>query len=47
VQPRRAFRWAGWATPRRSPPRVLRLCSDAASYVTGAALPVDAGHTAQ
>ncbi|MEV0604143.1 glucose 1-dehydrogenase [Streptomyces sp. NPDC050315] len=26
---------------------VLWLCSDAAGYVTGAALPVDAGHTAQ
>ncbi|MEU2542875.1 SDR family NAD(P)-dependent oxidoreductase [Streptomyces iakyrus] len=26
---------------------VLWLCSDAADYVTGAALPVDAGHTAQ
>jgi NAD(P)-dependent dehydrogenase (short-subunit alcohol dehydrogenase family) len=42
----RAFPIKRWAEPREIADAILYLCSEAASYVTGAVLPVDGGYTA-
>nr|WP_179282697.1 SDR family oxidoreductase [Rhodococcus sp. 15-1154-1] len=48
LTPRRpGYRWGGSGGPEEIAAAVLWLCSDAASYVTGVALPVDAGYKAQ
>jgi NAD(P)-dependent dehydrogenase (short-subunit alcohol dehydrogenase family) len=36
-----------WGTPEEVAEAVLWLCSDASSFVTGHAMPVDGGYTAQ
>ena len=38
---------AAWADPEEIGETVVWLCSDAASFVTGHAMPVDGGWTAQ